>query len=99
MPNYVQFEIRENVLEADIAPIILMIKRSVSKTRGCDDGVTVCVKYLYVITHRVLKNSAITTNLDSIGLFKVMFQAARKFVIDNRPHNPSKCVSCMVPCS
>jgi hypothetical protein len=44
--------------------------------------VTTKVKYLYVVQ----TSCAISTYLQSSGLFKIMFEAASKFVIENRPH-------------
>lgn len=82
---YVQFQITENVLQTDIAHLTERMVYFMSKIKDKSDGVTTNVKYLYVVVFGVPTSCAISTYLTESGLYKIMFEAARKFVIDNRP--------------
>jgi hypothetical protein len=70
----------ENLLQIDLAPSTQLMEISLSTRKNNSSEVTTKVKYLYVVR----MSCAISTYPQSSGLFKIMFEAASKFVIENR---------------
>ena len=85
--KYVQYEVIENAVQHDLEELKMMILRELPGTVNEANGVTVDVKFLFTrVNHKSLR-SKIALTIVKEGLLKLMYNAARKFVVDNRPFN------------
>jgi hypothetical protein len=85
--KYVQYDVIENAVQHDLEELKMMILIKLPGTVNEADGVTVDVKFLFTTVNHKSLRSKIALTIVKEGLLKLMYNAARKFVVDNRPFN------------
>ena len=83
--EYVQYEVIESATQEDLEGLTEMIKIPGAVNEG--DGVTVEVKFLFTVVNHKSLRSKIAVRIVKQGLLKLMYDTARKFVVENRPFN------------
>ena len=85
--SYVQYEVFENASQEDLEELTVMIQNKIPGIVNEVDGVTVDVKYLFTVVNHKSLRSKIALTMMKQGLLKLMYETARKFVVENRPFN------------
>lgn len=83
--KYMQYEVIESATQEGLEILTEMIKIPGAVNEG--DGVTVEVKFLFTVVNHKSLRSKIAVRIMKQGILKLMYDTARKFVVENRPFN------------